>query len=80
MQERVGETATLLNESFAQARTVRAYRLEAQETRRAEAAFDALYKSLMRMSKTRSRVEPVLEVLGGVAVAGLSVLRAGAPR
>src|ERR1700760_2489104 len=49
MQERVGETAALLNESFAQARTVRAYRLEANETRRADAAFTALYKSLLRM-------------------------------
>ncbi|MBS0639153.1 MAG: ABC transporter ATP-binding protein [Proteobacteria bacterium] len=71
MQERVGETATLLNESFAQARTVRAYRLEMQEVKRADAAFGALYKSLLRISKNRSRVEPVLEVLGGAAVAGI---------
>jgi ATP-binding cassette, subfamily B, bacterial MsbA len=71
MQERVGETATLLNESFAQARTVRAYRLEASENRRAEAAFQQLYKSLLRMTKSRSRVEPVLEVLGGAAVAAV---------
>jgi ATP-binding cassette, subfamily B, bacterial MsbA len=71
MQERVGETATLLNESFAQARTVRAYRLEASETRRAEAAFAQLYKALLRMTKSRSRVEPVLEVLGGAAVAAV---------
>jgi subfamily B ATP-binding cassette protein MsbA len=71
MQERVGETAALLNESFAQARTVRAYRLEASETRRAEAAFQSLYKSLLRMTKSRARVEPVLEVLGGVAVAAV---------
>jgi ATP-binding cassette, subfamily B, bacterial MsbA len=71
MQERVGETAALLNESFAQARTVRAYRLEASETRRAEAAFQQLYRSLLRMTKSRSRVEPVLEVLGGVAVAAV---------
>jgi subfamily B ATP-binding cassette protein MsbA len=71
MQERVGQTATLLNESFAQARTVRAYRLEAAETRRAEAAFADLYKSLLRMTKSRSRVEPVLEVLGGAAVAAV---------
>jgi ATP-binding cassette, subfamily B, bacterial MsbA len=71
MQERVGETAALLNESFAQARTVRAYRLEAVESRRADAAFAALYKSLLRMSKTRSRVDPVLEVLGGLAVAAV---------
>jgi subfamily B ATP-binding cassette protein MsbA len=71
MQASVGETAALLNESFAQARTVRAYRLEAIETRRAEAAFAQLYKSLLRMTKSRSRVEPVLEVLGGVAVAAV---------
>jgi ATP-binding cassette, subfamily B, bacterial MsbA len=71
MQERMGETAALLNESFAQARTVRAYRLEATETRRAEAAFTQLYRALMRMTKSRARVDPVLEVLGGAAVAAV---------
>ncbi len=69
MQERMGEASAVLNESFAQARTVRAYRLEATETVRAEAAFAALYRALLRMSKSRSRVDPVLEVLGGGAVA-----------
>jgi subfamily B ATP-binding cassette protein MsbA len=69
MQERMGETAALLNESFAQARTVRSYRLEAVETRRAGAAFDELYRALLRMTKGRARVDPVLEVLGGAAVA-----------
>jgi subfamily B ATP-binding cassette protein MsbA len=69
MQERMGDAAALLNESFAQARTVRAYRLEAAETSRAAAVFDGLYRSLLRISRTRSRVDPVLEVLGGGAVA-----------
>jgi subfamily B ATP-binding cassette protein MsbA len=69
MQETIGETAAILNESFAQARTVRAYRLEAVETKRAETAFRQLYRTLLNITKTRSRVEPVLEVLGGVAVA-----------
>jgi ATP-binding cassette, subfamily B, bacterial MsbA len=69
MQERMGETAALLHESFAQARTVRAYGLEAAETARADAAFDRLTASLLRMTRGRARVEPVLEVLGGTAVA-----------
>jgi subfamily B ATP-binding cassette protein MsbA len=69
MQERMGETAALLTESFAQARTVRAYRLEAAETRRASDAFQQLYRALMRMTQGRARVDPVLEVLGGGAVA-----------
>jgi subfamily B ATP-binding cassette protein MsbA len=71
MQERMGETAAMLNESFAQARTVRAYRLEAAETRRAQDAFTELYRALMRMTKGRARVDPVLEVLGGAAVAAV---------
>ena len=71
MQERMGEAAALLNESFAQARTVRAYRLESAETSRAESAFAQLYRALMRMAKSRARVDPVLEVLGGAAVAAV---------
>ncbi|HEY2616545.1 MAG TPA: ABC transporter ATP-binding protein [Acetobacteraceae bacterium] len=71
MQERMGEAAAMLNESFAQARTVRAYRLEASETQRAESAFAQLYRALMRMAKGRARVDPVLEVLGGAAVAAV---------
>jgi subfamily B ATP-binding cassette protein MsbA len=69
MQERMGETAALLNESFAQARTVRAYRLEQPETERAETAFTQLFRALLRMTKGRAAVDPVLEVLGGAAVA-----------
>jgi len=71
MQERMGETASLLTESFAQARTVRAYRLEEAEQRRATAAFDNLFRALTRMTRNRARVEPFLEALGGIAVAAV---------
>ncbi len=69
MQERMGETASLLTESFSQARTVRAYRLEAVEAARANRMFRELNRALMRMTRTRSGVDPMLEVLGGAAVA-----------
>jgi subfamily B ATP-binding cassette protein MsbA len=71
MQERMGEVAAILTESFAQARTVRAYRLELQETRRASGAFGDLYRALLRMTRSRARVDPILEVLGGAAVASV---------
>jgi len=71
MQERMGETAALLHESFAQARTVRAYRLEAAEATRAANAFNDLYRALMRMTRSRARLDPLLEVLGGTAVAAV---------
>ncbi|MGH7102302.1 MAG: ABC transporter ATP-binding protein [Acetobacteraceae bacterium] len=69
MQERVGEASALLNESFAQARVVRAYRLEETETARARTAFHHLYAALYRIARNRARVDPILEVLGGTAVA-----------
>jgi len=69
MQERAGQTSTMLTETFAQARTVRAYRLEDVEIRRADQVFRSLYKSLMALVRGRASTEPILEVLGGVAVA-----------
>ena len=76
MQEKIGQTAAMLNESFAQARTVRAYRLEIIETKRANAAFLSLYRTLLGITKSRARVEPVLEVLGGIAVASVIAFEA----
>jgi subfamily B ATP-binding cassette protein MsbA len=69
MQERMGEAAAMLNESFAQARTVRAYGLEAHEQARAGQTFDQLYNALIRMARVRARLDPMLQVLGGAAVA-----------
>ncbi len=69
MQEQMGETAAFLYQSFAQARTVRAYRLEATESTRARAAFEQLYSALLRMTRSRAILDPMLEVLGGTAVA-----------
>ena len=80
MQERMGETAALLHESFAQARTVRAYRLEAAQQARADAAFAGLYRALLRMTRGRARVDPVLEVLGGAAVAAVIGFAGWRPR
>ena len=71
MQEQIGSTATLLNESFAQARSVRVYRLEQAEILRANRSFDMLHASLLRITRGRARVDPVLEVLGGTAVAAV---------
>jgi subfamily B ATP-binding cassette protein MsbA len=69
MQSRMGETASVLNESFAQGRTVRTYGLEAHEKARAEHVFGDLYNALMRMIRGRAALDPMLEVLGGVAIA-----------
>jgi subfamily B ATP-binding cassette protein MsbA len=71
MQDRVGETAALLTESLGAARVVRAYRLEEAEQARAAAAFARLRDSTFAIQRTRARLDPVLEALGGFAVAAV---------
>ncbi|QEO18468.1 ABC transporter ATP-binding protein [Acetobacter vaccinii] len=71
MQERIGETAAFLTESFAQARTVRVYRMEAGESERARLSFDHLNQAMLHITRGRARVDPLLETLGGAAVAAV---------
>jgi subfamily B ATP-binding cassette protein MsbA len=71
MQERVGEAAAALTESFAAARVVRAYRLEEAEEGRAARLFANLRGSLLSIARTRASLDPMLEAIGGVAVAAI---------
>jgi subfamily B ATP-binding cassette protein MsbA len=71
MQDRVGEATAFLAESLGAARVVRAYRLEEAERARAEAAFAKLREADFAIQRTRARVDPVLEALGGLAVAAV---------
>ena len=71
MQDRVGEAAAQLTESFGAARVVRAYRLEEAEEARARGIFQRLRESLYGIARTRSSLDPVLESLGGLAVAAV---------
>lgn len=71
MQEQIGMTATLLNESFALARQVRIYRMEGSEAQRVDRSLDLLHHAFLRIAKGRARVDPVLEVLGGTAIAAV---------
>ncbi|MBB5694637.1 ABC transporter ATP-binding protein [Muricoccus pecuniae] len=74
MQERVGEAAAALTESFGAARVVRTYRLEEAEERRAARLFADLRASLLSIARTRASLDPMLEAIGGVAVAAILAL------
>jgi len=69
MQDRMGATAAQLAESFAAARVVRTYRLEAQEEARAARTFGELRAALFGIARIRASLDPMLEALGGIAVA-----------
>jgi subfamily B ATP-binding cassette protein MsbA len=71
MQDRVGDAATRLTESFGAARVIRSYRLEAAEEARANTLFTRLREAIFGIQRTRASLDPMLEVLGGLAVAAV---------
>ena len=70
-QIQLGSLSALLTESFGAARTVKTYGLEARESGRARAAFEERRKIAMRLAQNRARSEPLLEIIGGLALAGV---------
>jgi subfamily B ATP-binding cassette protein MsbA len=70
-QEQLGETTALLNESLVGARMVKTYALEPYERARADSAFERLFDLSIRAMRGRARLDPMLEVLGGLAVGGV---------
>jgi ATP-binding cassette, subfamily B, bacterial MsbA len=68
-QAEVGQLTTLLNQTFQGARLVKAYGMEAYEEKRAAGLFESLFRLIDRANRTRSRASPMMESLGGIAVA-----------
>jgi subfamily B ATP-binding cassette protein MsbA len=70
-QVQLGALSALLAESFGTARTVKTYGLEEREANRARGAFEERRKIAMRLARNRARSEPTLEIIGGLALAGV---------
>ena len=68
-QNEMGQLTTLLSQTFQGARLVKAYGMEAYEEGRAAALFERLYALIDRATRTRSRASPMMETLGGIAIA-----------
>ncbi|HEX7969670.1 MAG TPA: ABC transporter transmembrane domain-containing protein, partial [Stellaceae bacterium] len=68
-QAELGLFTTLLDQTFQGARHVKAYGMEAYETKRAERVIESLYRLVERAQRIRSVSSPLMETLGGVAVA-----------
>jgi len=73
VQEHVGLITSELKESFTGARMVKAYGLEASEGKRLGKTFDERVRLFLRLVTQQARVDPILEVLGGMAIAGVVV-------
>jgi subfamily B ATP-binding cassette protein MsbA len=70
-QEQAGGMTALLGEAFQGGRTVKAYGLETYQRGRARAAFEERARLYLKILRSKALVDPFLEVVGGIALAGL---------
>src|SRR6266403_2174788 len=68
-QAEMGQLTTLLSQTFEGARHVEAYGMEEYEERRAAGLIERLFALIDRGTRTRSRASPMMEALGGTAIA-----------
>jgi ATP-binding cassette, subfamily B, bacterial MsbA len=68
-QSELGQFTTLLDQTFQGARHVKAYGMEGYETKRAQRIIESLYGLVERAQRIRSVASPLMETLGGIAVA-----------
>jgi subfamily B ATP-binding cassette protein MsbA len=73
-QERMGLTASLITESLQGARIAKTYALEGYLKGRAQGAFDEVRRLKMKAANARGRLDPLLEIGGGFAVAAVLAL------
>ncbi|HVY84271.1 MAG TPA: ABC transporter ATP-binding protein [Caulobacterales bacterium] len=70
-QVQLGSLTSLLSETFGAARFVKTYGLEQHEIDRAQSAFEQRRKLAMKLARNRAHTVPLLEIIGGVALAGV---------
>ena len=70
-QVQLGALTALLGETFGAARFVKTYALEQREAERASAAFEDRRKIAFKLAKNRARSEPLMEIIGGIALAAV---------
>ncbi len=70
-QEQIGAMAGLVSESLAGARVAKVFALEGYLKGRAARAFEDVRTLKMKAANARARLDPLLEIGGGIAVAGV---------
>ena len=70
-QKQVGDVTALLSEGFQSHRIIKAYGLETYQKDRAKLGFVERSRLFLKVLTDKAAVDPILEVTGGVALAGI---------
>ncbi|MAK60417.1 MAG: ABC transporter permease [Ponticaulis sp.] len=75
-QQQVGEVTSLLSEGFQSGRVVKAYGLEDYQSQRMSKGFLDRARLYLKVLTDKAAVDPILEVTGGIAIAGVLAISA----
>ena len=73
VQEHIGKMTAELKESLGAAQLVKTYGLEAREQTRLDASFSERVRLYLQMISQQARVDPILEVVGGLVIAAVVI-------
>lgn len=73
-QIELGDMTALLTEKLSASRLIKTFRLENYAVDRLNSSFEDVYRLRIKAIRARARLDPILEALGGVAVAGVIAL------
>ncbi len=73
VQSHIGRITSELKESFGGARMIKTYGLETKESERLGVSFDERIRLFLKLVTEKARVDPILEVMGGLAIAGVVI-------
>lgn len=71
-QVELAEMTSQLTESLSGARLIKTFRLEEYAAERTNQSFEEIYKLRMKAVRAKGSIDPLLEILGGLALAGVT--------
>ena len=74
MQEQIGISSAFVTESFSGSRLIKSYQLEGVQNQKASRHFEELKEIIIRVISTRAGLEPVMEIIGGIAISLVIIL------
>ncbi len=74
LQKKISEASAFLSESFSAIRVIKTYNLEDLQKKNAIKKFENIYEGNIKIIRARARIEPTLEIIGGLAISIVLVL------
>ena len=76
LQKKISEASAFLTESFSAIRVIKTYNLEDLQKKNAIKKFENIYEGNVKIIRVRAKIEPTLEIIGGLAISIVLVVAA----